>query len=83
MAISVRLDPVLETRLEQEARRRGVSKSDVIKDALDRVLGTTNPYQLLQQVRHAPAYEAREPSTALSENAGERLKALLSAKHPD
>jgi|GEM_PF-1649374 hypothetical protein len=41
MAISVRLDPWLETRLEAEARRRGVTKSDVIKDALERVLKPT------------------------------------------
>lgn len=81
MALSVRLDPLLETRLEQEARRLGVTKSEFVKDALERVLGAKNPYQLLQQVRHAPDYEVREPGGTASENTGEKVKALLRAKH--
>lgn len=81
MALSVRLDPLLEARLEQEARRLGVTKSEFVKDALERVLGAKNPYQLLQQVRHAPDYEVREPSGTASENTGDKVKALLRAKH--
>jgi predicted transcriptional regulator len=38
MAISVRLDPALEARLDQEARRLGVTRSEFVKDALERVL---------------------------------------------
>lgn len=83
MAISVRLDPTLEARLEQESRRRGVTKTEIIKDALERVLSGTNPYQLLQQVRHAPDYAVSEPVTAFSENTGAQIKALLHAKSAD
>ena len=34
MAISVRLDPVTEAKLTQQAALLGVTKSDFIKDAL-------------------------------------------------
>lgn len=83
MAISVRLDPILETRLEAEARRRGVTKSDVIKDALERFFNVTDPYPLLQQVRHAADYATSEPSTVHSENTGESVKAILQGKTSD
>jgi predicted DNA-binding protein len=43
MAMSVRLDPTLETRMAQESRRLGVTKSEFVKDALERVLGLKNP----------------------------------------
>lgn len=81
MVISVRLDPVLETRVGQEARRRGVTKADVIKDALERALGGANPYQLLKQVCNSPEYAECEPTTNLSEHTGERFKEALGAKH--
>jgi len=81
MAISVRLDATLEARLDLEAKRRGVTKSEVIKDALERILGGSNPYQLLKQICISPDYAVREPTTNLSENAGERLKEMLRAKH--
>lgn len=51
MAISVNLDPGLEALLEQEAQLLGVSKSEFIKDALERTLGLKNPADLLRQVR--------------------------------
>ena len=47
MALSVRLDPVLAARVEEEAKRLCVSKSDVVKDALELRLGLKNPYDLL------------------------------------
>ena len=50
MALSVRLEPALETRLEEEARKLGVSKSEFVKDALERTLGIKNPADLLSQV---------------------------------
>lgn len=51
MAISVRLDPVLEARVEAEARRLGITKSEFVKDALERVLGLKDPAALLKAVR--------------------------------
>jgi Arc/MetJ-type ribon-helix-helix transcriptional regulator len=77
MTLSVRLDPSLEARIDQESRRRGVSKSEVVKDALERVLGLKNPYDLLQEIR-SPGAPGRR-STA-SESTGAGLKAKLRAK---
>ena len=34
MMLSVRLDPALDARVSEESRRRGVTKSEVVKDAL-------------------------------------------------
>lgn len=81
MTLSVRLDPLLEVRVEQEARRRGITKSEFVKDALERVLGLKNPSEIYRQIIDHEAYKATEPVTDLSENTGDRVKALLRAKH--
>lgn len=81
MALSVRLDPILESRLEQEARRLGITKSEFVKDALERVLGMKNPFDLLQQVRDPAAYRVCEPASFDSENVSAQVKGRLSAKH--
>lgn len=47
MAVSVRMDPLLEKELEQAARRKGVTKSQFIVDAVERALGRKNPYELM------------------------------------
>lgn len=47
MAVSVRMDPLLEKELELAARRQGVTKSQFIVDAVERALGRKNPYDLL------------------------------------
>lgn len=79
MAMSVRLDPTLETRVEQESRRLGVSKSEFVKDALERVLGLKNPADLLKAVRSGKAMG--NPQASL--NVSARMKAKLRAKLPD
>lgn len=56
MAISVRIDPILEKALELAAKRQGVTKSQFVIDAVQRALGRKNPYELLLQVQ---AEEAR------------------------
>jgi len=76
MTLSVRLDPVLEARVDAESRRRGVSKSEVVKDALERVLGLKDPHALLQQVRSATPMRRPDASQAT----GRGLKAKLRAK---
>jgi hypothetical protein len=76
MALSVRLDPPLEARVEEEAKRLGISKSDLVKDALERRLGLKNPYDLLRQVRSGKPMGKR----AASERTGAGLKARLRAK---
>ncbi len=79
MAMSVRLDPTLETRVEQEARRLGVTKSEFVKDALERVLGLKNPADLLRTVRSGKAMG----NPLASRNVSARMKAKLRAKLSD
>ncbi len=76
MTLSVRLDPELNARVAAESRRRGVTKSEVVKDALERVLGLKNPLQLLDQVRSRKPM--RKPAASTATGAG--LKAKLRAK---
>ncbi|MPZ44796.1 MAG: ribbon-helix-helix protein, CopG family [Betaproteobacteria bacterium] len=79
MALSVRLDPALEARVDQEAKRLGMTKSDFVKDALERVLGVKNPYTLLKATRSLrPMGDPRA-----SENVSARMKAKLRAKRAD
>jgi hypothetical protein len=76
MPLSIRLHPALEARVEAESRRRGVTKSDVIKDALERVLSLKTPRTLLDQVRTRTPMHRPGASTAT----GAGLKAKLRAK---
>lgn len=57
MAVSVRLEPLLEKELELAAKRLGVTKSQFIVSALEKALGRQNPYDLLLKVQA----EVREP----------------------
>ena len=79
MAISVRLEPALETRVEAEARRLGTTKSQVVKEALERMLGIKNPAELLKSVRSG--VPMGNPNA--SEEVSARMKAKLRAQHPD
>jgi len=55
MAVSVRMDPLLEGELEQAAQRQGITKSQFIIAAVERALGRKNPYELML------ALKAEEP----------------------
>jgi hypothetical protein len=79
MTMSVRLDPALESRVEQESRRLGITKSEFVKDALARVLGLKNPADLLRNVRSNKPMGNRDASA----NVPARMKAKLRAKLPD
>jgi predicted transcriptional regulator len=78
MTLTVRLDPALEARLGQEAKRLGITKSEFVKDAIERVLGIKNPAALLKAVR------SRKPmgNPNASENVSTRVKAKLREKRP-
>ena len=76
MALSVRLDPVLAARVDEESKRLGISKSDLVKDALELRLGLKNPYNLLRQVRSGNPMG----NSAASERTGTGLRAKLRAK---
>jgi len=80
MAMSVRLPPSLEARLEQESRRLGLSKSEFVIDALERMLGFKNPATLLRTVRKTTGPKGH-PSD--SSNVSDRFKARLRAHVPD
>jgi RHH-type rel operon transcriptional repressor/antitoxin RelB len=54
MAVSVRMDPLLEKDLELAARKRGITKSQFIVEAVRHALGRQNPYDLLLQVQSRP-----------------------------
>jgi predicted DNA-binding protein len=56
MAVSVRMNPLLEKELELAAKRRGITKSQFIIDAVERSLGRKDPYQLMVALQ---AEEAR------------------------
>jgi hypothetical protein len=50
MTLSVQIDPLLETRVEEEARRLGVSPSDFARDVLERALGMKSPAAIYRRV---------------------------------
>jgi predicted DNA-binding protein len=79
MTLSVRLDPVLEARLEEASKRLGISKCDLVKDALELRLGMRNPYALLRQVRSGEAMQRPDRSR----KTGVGLKARLREKRSD
>lgn len=79
MTLTVRLDAALEARVEQEAKRLGITKSELVKDALERVLGLKNPAALLKAVRSGRAMG----NPHASQNISARMKAKLREKRPD
>ncbi len=68
MAVSVRMDPLLERDLEAAAKRQGVTKSQFIIDAVERALGRKNPYELLLKIEREFA-----PLRVEEERAAKRL----------
>jgi predicted transcriptional regulator len=74
MALSVRLEPAIEARIQQEARRLGISKSEFVKDALERVLGLKNPAELLRQVRSDTSVGATDTSELVSQKVRKKLR---------
>lgn len=79
MAVSGRLDPVVEAKLTQQANLLGVTKSDFIKDALERVLGMKDPAALLRQTRSGNKLGRRDTPA----NVSRLMKARLLAKRSD
>ena len=79
MTLSVRLEPAIEARVEQEARRLGISKSEFVKDALERVLGLKDPAELLKQVRSGTPMGAADTSELVSQ----KVRTKVREKHSD
>lgn len=55
MAVSVRMQPLLEKELELAARRQGITKSQFIILAVERALGRKDPANLYQAVMEEAA----------------------------
>ena len=72
MAVSVRINSAMENELELAARRRGITKSQFIVDAVERAPGRKDPYALMMQLK---AEEARPECKLLA-------KAFKSAELP-
>lgn len=90
MAVSVRMDPLLERELEVAAKRLGKTKSQFIIDAVERSLGRKNPYELMQKLiaeEQAGAYGPLPKKTASrelpydTETSKQALRAKLRVKH--
>lgn len=83
MAVSVRMDPLLEIELQQAAERQGVTKSQFIIAAVERALGRKNPYELMQQLKaeepRAKYKAVQQPYDTAASKAALRKK--LKAKH--
>jgi len=83
MAVSVRMDPLLEIELEQAAQRQGVTKSQFIIAAVERALGRKNPYELMVALKAEeprPKYKVtQQPYDSVASKAALRKK--LKAKH--
>ena len=47
MTVSVRMNPLLEIQREQAAKRKGITKSHFIIDAVKDALGRKNTYELM------------------------------------
>ena len=56
MAVSVRMNPLMEKELEQAARRQGITKSQFIIEAVERALGRKDPAVLYRQVMEEAAH---------------------------
>lgn len=56
MAVSVRMDPLLEKELELAAKRKGITKSQFIVEAVERALGRKDPAALYRQVMEEAAH---------------------------
>ncbi len=76
MTLTVRLDAALETKVNQEAKRLGITKSQFVKDALERVLGLKDPAALLRAVRSRSPMDNRNAS----QNVSAKMKAKLREK---
>ena len=61
MAVSVRMDPLIEKELELAAKRQGITKSQFIIEAVERALGRKDPAALYRKVmEEAVQYKVSE-----------------------
>jgi predicted DNA-binding protein len=65
MPLSVRMEPILERELEMAAKRRGITKSQFVIEAVERALGRIDTREMLREVkaRYAPLIAAERRAT--------------------
>ena len=83
MAVSVRMDPLLEIELQQAAERQGVTKSQFIIAAVERALGRKNPYALMLELKAGEPRVKHKAAQAPYDTASAKaaLRKKLKAKH--
>jgi len=74
MAISVRLEPALEAAIDVEVRRLRITKTELVRDSLERRLGLKNPADLLREVRSGTPMGNPNASEAVSARMKAKLK---------
>jgi hypothetical protein len=67
MAVSVRMDPLLEQDLARAAKRQGITKSQFIVNAVEQALGHRDSYSLLLKAHKAYGLEEPTPQFAAEE----------------
>ena len=77
MALSVRLEPAIEARIEEEAHRLGIRKSEFVKDAIERVPGLKSPAELFYQVRSNTPPGTSDASEEVSRTVEKKLREKL------
>jgi predicted DNA-binding protein len=80
---SVRLDPEIEEKLAQICLRRGLTKSDCVRLAIDRFVAAEaqrDPYEMLTELRDRYGVKGGELSDGARRHS-ELVKARIRAKH--
>ena len=84
MTVSVRMEPLLEKDLEQAARRRGITKSQFIIEAVERALGHRDPaalyHKAMQEIAQYKVSDEPVPDENLPPHKA-ALRQILRAKH--
>lgn len=69
MAISVRMDPLLEKEMELAAKRKGLTKSQFVINAVQMALGKRDPHALMKAIVAEEEQRAYGPAALASERA--------------
>ena len=69
MTVSVRMNPLLEIQLEQAAKRKGITKSQFIIDAVKDALGRKNTYELMLALKAEEEQKAYGPNANPADSA--------------
>ncbi len=78
--LAVRLDPNLEEKLAQHCKRQGLTKTAVVRRALEREIAgaARHPLEIIDQLTHGLSGSG---NSRLSHNTSQRIKRKLRAKH--